>query len=262
VKIKRLWNPITQVVVATALILSFAYFDLGDFLPFTRFWIRIIETTLSTGISLFFIHRYAPNAMQVLRLPRIAPRFIIALFFTIFICANLLGGMKVHEKTIGGWIAGIIAALCVGITEEFFCRGFLLGMFSRLGIWLSALFSSLFFGLLHFINIAAGQGWGPTTGQVISASGFGFFAAGLTLFSRSIYLAVIIHAAVDLPVMLSNRTHYAKVLTKGELVGSLHLALWWGVLGLIFIVGTYRFHKLEPLLIKWKLVEIDRNSSN
>ena len=259
-KLKRLWNTVTQAVVATALILSFAYFDLGDILPFTRFWIRLIETTLSAGISLFFITKYAPVALPRLALPRINPRFVIALFFTIFMCANLLGGMKVHEKNIWGWVAGIIAALCVGITEEFFCRGYLLGVFHRLGIWAAALFSSLFFGLLHFINVAAGQGLGPTAGQVISATGFGFFAAGITLFSQSIYLAVIIHAAVDLPIMLSNRTHYAKVLTKGEIVGSLHLALWWGVLGLLFIVGTYKFHKLEPLLIKWKLVE-DENIS-
>ncbi len=241
--------------MATALVISIAYFDFGVILPFSRGWIRLIETTLSAGISLFFIRKYAPGAMQFIRLPRINPRFVIALFFTIFMCSTLLGGMKVHEKSIGGWFAGIVAALCVGITEEFFCRGYLLGALARLGIWRAALFSSIFFGVLHFINVAAGQGLGPTTAQVISASGFGFFAAGFTLFSGSIYPAVVIHAAVDLPIMLSNHTHHVKSLGKGELADSLHLALWWGVLGLLFIFGTYKFHKLEPLLIKWKLVE-------
>lgn len=249
------WNAFTQTVMATALVISIAYFDFGVILPFSRGWIRLIETTLSAGISLFFIRKYAPGAMQFIRLPRINPRFVIALFFTIFMCSTLLGGMKVHEKSIGGWFAGIVAALCVGITEEFFCRGYLLGALARLGIWRAALFSSIFFGVLHFINVAAGQGLGPTTAQVISASGFGFFAAGFTLFSGSIYPAVVIHAAVDLPIMLSNHTHHVKSLGKGELAGSLHLALWWGVLGLLFIFGTYKFHKLEPLLIKWKLVE-------
>ena len=261
-KLSRLWNSATQVLVATALVLAIAYFDLGDVLPFSRIWIRLIETTLSAGISLFFIKRYAPGAMQLVRLPRIHPRFVIGLFFTIFMCATLLGGVTVHEKNLWGWLAGIFAALCVGITEEFFDRGFLLGVFSRFGIWRAALFSALFFGLLHFINFIAGQGLGPTTGQVISATGFGFFAAGITLFSGSIYPAVIIHAAVDLPIMLSNRTHYEKTLVKGELLGSMQLALSWGLLGVLFIVVTYQFHKLEPLLIKWKLVEETKSATD
>ncbi len=251
----RIWSAPVQVLVATALILGIAYFDPIYHLPINHRLGVFLDHALSLGISIYFIRSLAPVVKPLIRLPRFDIRFNIGAFFAIFMSANFIGGIKDGHSSFGHWVLAVIAALGVGLTEEFFVRGYIFGVFSRWGLWPAAIGSSLFFGLLHLSNYFAGQGFGPTIAQVISASGFGFFACGITVFARSIYPAVLVHSMIDLPVMLSDR-HFASVhLERGELKGAASLALTYFVLGLLFLLGAFRYHKLEPLLIKWKLTE-------
>ena len=251
----RLWSAPVQIAVATALVLGIAYFDPIYHLPINHRLGVFLDHALSLAISIYFIRRYSPSVKPLLRLPRFDIRFNIGAFFAIFISANFVSGIKDGHSSFAHWVLAIIAALGVGLTEEFFVRGYIFGAFSRFGLWPAALGSSLLFGLLHLSNYFAGQGLGPTLAQVISASGFGFFACGITVFSRSIYPAVLIHSMIDLPIMLSNRHFASTHLERGELKGALWLALTYFVLGLIFLIGAYRYSKLETLFIKWRLIE-------
>ena len=69
-------------------------------------------------------------------------------------------------------------------------RGLLLGTLALwIGLWPAAVGSTFLFGLAH-----AYQG----AGGVVRTGAFGAVAVLLTVFSGSIYLAVVVHAIVDL----------------------------------------------------------------
>lgn len=74
----------------------------------------------------------------------------------------------------GAFLAASVVLILVGFTEELTTRGLLLtGLRSRFSeVWVWFLTSALF-GLMHLINIAAGQDLGPTLQQVALAFGGG-----------------------------------------------------------------------------------------
>ena len=252
---KRFWRIRLRILIGTIPILGIAYFAPAHLLPLPSGIQRAINVIASASVSIWLMYKWAPGSLRLLRFPKFQPRFVIATFFTILICSTWLGDIHIHDRTKWQIVGGVLAALGVGITEEFFTRGFVLGSFVYTGVWRAAIGSSLFFGVLHFVNWPAGSGFGPTAAQVISASGFGLFAAGLTIFSGSIYPAVLIHTAVDVPAMMVSHRAHPQSLSPGEFMASIHLAFWWSVMGLVFMIGSTQFHKVEPLLIKWKLVD-------
>ena len=80
-------------------------------------------------------------------------------------------------------------SLAAGVCEELVYRGLLLGTLAAwIGLWPAVLVSSIVFGLAHVYQGAAGA---------MRAGLFGAVAAGLTVFSGSIYLAVVVHVIVD-----------------------------------------------------------------
>lgn len=87
-----------------------------------------------------------------------------------------------------GWFDAL--SVTAGICEEFVYRGLLLGALAALiGLWPAVIGSTLLFGLAH-----AYQG----VGGVVRTGAFGAVGALLTVFSGSIWVAVAVHAIVDL----------------------------------------------------------------
>jgi uncharacterized protein len=94
------------------------------------------------------------------------------------------------------WLAP--ATLLIGVFEEILARGMLLvGLRRRLPELWVWLLSSLIFGLLHLLNILAGQAVATTLIQVVFAASFGsalYIARRLT---RTIATPIVMHAAWD-----------------------------------------------------------------
>jgi membrane protease YdiL (CAAX protease family) len=81
-------------------------------------------------------------------------------------------------------------SITAGICEELLYRGFLIGYLSHwMGVIQAALLSSLLFGVAHLYQGLRG---------ILLTGAIGVFMSGIYLVSGSLYLPMIIHAAVDL----------------------------------------------------------------
>jgi membrane protease YdiL (CAAX protease family) len=108
---------------------------------------------------------------------------------------NSIGALLPESKQERFWFGAI--SVGAGISEELAFRGFLLFYFSlylpHLNTFEKMLLTALVFGLAHIY-----QGWKPAIGTGV----LGLILAGLYLWSGSLLLPVLIHAAVDWRVLL------------------------------------------------------------
>ena len=101
----------------------------------------------------------------------------------------------------------VVFATLVGFAEEFLCRGWIQNeMIERYGdnrrhVILSILLSGLLFGLMHIVNILAGQGIIETISQIIQAMAAGFFLGAIYYRSKNIWLVIFLHAFWDFALM-------------------------------------------------------------
>jgi membrane protease YdiL (CAAX protease family) len=131
-----------------------------------------------------------------------------------------------------------VFSLFIGLDEESFDRGFVFGLLEKYGTWFPVLASSAIFGLEHFGNFLRGeQSFSYTLGQVVGAAGFGFVAAGLMLYSGSIFPSMLMHGIVDLPMQFEPKSVFVNSV-KGnynltQLVVSLSINI---IMGLVLIL--------------------------
>lgn len=97
-----------------------------------------------------------------------------------------------------------IITLVIGIYEELLCRGLLFNSFenyfgnTKKGIYLSAILSSLVFGIMHLMNLI----WFPsliisTTCQVIYATFVGFLFCVIYYRSKNLISCILLHGIFD-----------------------------------------------------------------
>lgn len=97
----------------------------------------------------------------------------------------------------------LIACLMVGFAEEYLFRGFIQTLFLRKygtrknGIFLSVLLSSIFFGLLHLVNLAKNDNTGQVLVQVVFATFIGFFFGALLLKTNRLNPIAITHGLIN-----------------------------------------------------------------
>ena len=98
----------------------------------------------------------------------------------------------------------ILMNFFIGLSEELLVRGLILNVLlkkwgsTKNGIYYSVIISSLIFGAAHLVNLIGKTGFlVATLSQVIYATFIGIFFAACVLRSRSIWPAIIIHAAID-----------------------------------------------------------------
>ncbi|MSE05237.1 CPBP family intramembrane metalloprotease [Lactobacillus salivarius] len=107
----------------------------------------------------------------------------------------------------------ILISLQAGIVEEVVCRGIvskyiynhLLIINKSKRIWISAITSGTFFGLLHFINLTR-QELLPTISQVIVASGLGMLFAVIYLLYKNLFAVIIVHFLNDFLIIANTGT--------------------------------------------------------
>ena len=144
--------------------------------------------------------------------------------------------------------------LLIGITEEFLCRGWLLNEFlerfsnSKKNIVLSIILSSLVFGLMHIVNIGAGQTIVETIIQIINATFLGVFFALIYFKTKNIWSVVLIHAIWDFGVMLGDSTKLVDCV-PGTITNSIFI--YYCVVALIIVIAasgiSYWIYKQTPL---------------
>lgn len=138
----------------------------------------------------------------------------------------------------------------VGIVEEFFCRGWLLNEFfekfsdNKKHIFISIILSSLVFGLIHFVNILAGQDFITTFTQVCNATCIGIIYSLIYYKTKNIWAVVFLHGFWDFALMSLSvdtvvDTTYGAVTTPVIIYNLVTLAFVL-ISNIILIIGVYR----------------------
>ena len=96
-----------------------------------------------------------------------------------------------------------ISQILTGFVEEFLFRGLVFALLvkalskNKNGLRSAIIFSSVLFGLMHFINYFKTPRFDMVISQVVFACCMGYFSCGLLLKTRNIYIIALIHAAFN-----------------------------------------------------------------
>ena len=169
----------------------------------------------------------------------IIPEVIVATIFLIISIATIAtSSMPINILSI---VNLLILCLFIGIVEEFLCRGWLLNEFlerfssSKKEIILSIIFSSFVFGVIHFLNLGAGQNFIETCVQVVNAGVSGIFLALVYYKTKNIWLVVFSHFYWDFSIMLMDHSQLVDCYNTNS--SSTHVVLASIVSGIIIIIG-------------------------
>lgn len=104
----------------------------------------------------------------------------------------------------------VLCMLSVGIAEELTFRGLITRILyehygqTRLGMWLSILFSSLLFGLMHLTNAVSGAESGGVLVQVAAAMCLGICLGAIYLRTGSLWTVSLLHGFMDFCGLLTS----------------------------------------------------------
>ncbi|MFT2817148.1 lysostaphin resistance A-like protein [Leifsonia sp. A12D58] len=144
------------------------------------------------------------------------------------------------------FLAASIVLLLVGFTEEITTRGLLLvALRSRLGeVWVW-LISTLAFALMHYLNVFLGQGFLPTTGQVLFAFLGGTIFYILRRTTGSLIWAMLLHGFWDFSAFAIG---YGTSAALGSITGTLYLVV--GIFALVAVWWTFPRTDAEKLALQ------------
>lgn len=132
----------------------------------------------------------------------------------------------------------LMVSLQARIVEEVICRGIISKYIynglnkveEKRRIWISAIFSGLAFGMLHFINLFR-QGLLPTINQVIAAAAIGMLFGVIYLVYKNLFGTIFIHFLNDFWIIAVTGTITEQDLgTVAMIISSM---LYWIILGFI-----------------------------
>lgn len=104
----------------------------------------------------------------------------------------------------------IVFSICVGVTEEFLCRGWIQNEFierysnDKKSVLLSILLSSLIFGFMHIVNALGNQGLFETLLQIMNATSIGFLFGCIYYKTKNIWTVIFLHSFYDFTLLLSD----------------------------------------------------------
>ena len=144
----------------------------------------------------------------------------------------------------GAFFAALLALLLVGFTEELTTRGLLLvGLRSRFSEGWVWLLSTLAFALMHYLNVLGGQGFGPTSQQVLFAFLGGTIFYVLRRTTGTLIWAMVLHALWDFSTFSVGHG------TPGPFAGlSIPLYVIAGIVALVGVRFVTRDSKVALLL--------------
>lgn len=132
----------------------------------------------------------------------------------------------------------LMVSLQAGIVEEVICRGIISKYIynglnkveEKRRIWISAIFSGLAFGMLHFINLFR-QGLLPTINQVIAAAAIGMLFGVIYLVYKNLFGTIFIHFLNDFWIIAVTGTITEQ--DSGTIAMIISSVLYWIILGFI-----------------------------
>ena len=159
--------------------------------------------------------------------------------------------------------------LSVGLSEELLLRGIVFPFFiEKLGtskrmIFLAALFSSVVFGLLHFINLTNPEGsLDDVLGQVITSVPVGFFFAALLLKVESIWAVALLHGLVNIALGSSSLEPGNRVVEDPNYETDwVSVITFYAVFGLIFMNGALIIKKVDSERVR-RLLNIRQHATS
>ncbi len=135
----------------------------------------------------------------------------------------------------------LLVSICVAINEETIFRGIVLnGLCTAFRPLYAVLLSSAAFGIMHFLNLAAGGDPVFVAAQAVAAAGTGAVMGAIALHARSVVPAMVLHFAVDF-IGLGALGGFANAIQSREIAPSLVVSG-----GIVFIWGifwTWRFER-------------------
>lgn len=183
------------------------------------------------------------------------PELLIAVFFGgIGLLSIAFGKSPVEYKAV---INLFIYCTFIGIVEEFLCRGWLLNEFlerysrNRKEIILSIIFSSIIFGVIHFLNIGETQGFFETLVQVMNAAASGTFLALLYYKTKNIWVVVFTHAFWDFSIFLTQVSSLGDCISGPTSTSAVILNIIRGIcITISLLVLCYWLYRQTDLYVK------------
>ena len=156
---------------------------------------------------------------------------ILATVLAIIIILIVIGNVK-------NLPLALMVSLQAGIVEEVICRGIISKYIynglnkveEKRRIWISAIFSGLAFGMLHFINLFR-QGLLPTINQVIAAAAIGMLFGVIYLVYKNLFRTIFIHFLNDFWIIAVTGTITEQ--DSGTIAMIISSMLYWIILGFI-----------------------------
>lgn len=154
---------------------------------------------------------------------------ILGIVMLIIAVPNLLVGFTStlsDNFNIYNIVSLLLFCISIGIYEEFLCRAWIQNEFlerfgnNRKEVLISIFTSSLIFGVMHFINILAGQSIPETIIQVIQATGAGIYLGSIYYRTKNIWGVIILHSFYDFSLLLSD-VNLIKDCTSNPITGKL-----------------------------------------
>jgi membrane protease YdiL (CAAX protease family) len=174
----------------------------GIFFTAELFWLLLVIVTIYLFKSSYIFSEKKEGLFKT---------FFIGFPMTIYSIILLIGSITEMKPTSNvNIISLILYCICIGMTEEFMIRGWILNEFlkrygdKRKYVILSIIFSSLLFGGMHITNIwFAGQTVSETLLQVMFATSAGIFLGALYYRTKNIIAVALLHGFYDFSILLS-----------------------------------------------------------
>lgn len=195
---------------------------LRSFFPENRMMYFLMEAIVQFSVSaILFIFMVKLGYTKKADKKNIALGFALCSIMLLFMLYNIIPFILINPILLdiqwGNLVAIILLFLSVGLIEEISMRGLLLPLFcekwkDKKHFYLkAAILTSFIFGVIHLngsVKYFITHGYMPPDQlvgnilQVIWATGFGLFAAGITMYTRNIISIILFHALWDIPALL------------------------------------------------------------
>ena len=227
-----------RLAIAFLLVTSYAIFEF--YFPFSAFTVGHPLTSnevsviyrLNAGILILaFGLMFNRSWRRYLRLPRGRNRWLVSLSIIGFYLFVHLKDIQETRFPISFILFGVLFVFAIGFFEELTSRFLILSSLYRcLGLWGALILSAINFGMMHIGNFfSGGQGMQETAIQALSAGAVGFMLASLLIYTRSIWVPILVHATLDLSLGLGTSPAHATRTTGGLSGHGIGLTDWAGV---------------------------------
>lgn len=177
-----------------------------------------------------------------------------AIILLIGLLPLMAGTLTIDFSKMNMIVIFILMNFFIGMSEELLVRGVILSVLltkwgkNKKGIYVSVIVSSIIFGAAHLGNhIGSADFLLATLSQVAYATLIGVFFAACVLRSRSIWPAIIIHAAIDFVSQLQQIAVNGSVQVAGQATAPLTLLQAFQPVAIYAMLASYGFFILKKV---------------